>query len=106
MPGVEHAAVVLVRRDDLVAGLRSMPSCAICSASLALRVIAISSGSQPNAAARRRRTLSMLRLEHLPHVVDGRLVRDVEVALHRLLHDARARAEAAVVEVDDACDRA
>ena len=42
-----------------------------------------------------------VRLEHLPHVVHGRLVRDVEVALQRLVHDARARTAAAVVEVDD-----
>ena len=40
-------------------------------------------------------------LEDLPHVVHGRLVRDVEVALERLVHDARARTAAAVVQVDD-----
>ena len=78
-----------------------MPSCAICSASLALRVIASSSGSQPNSAARRRRTRLDVRLEDLPHVVHGRLVRDVEVPLERLVHDARARAAAAVVQIDD-----
>jgi hypothetical protein len=63
--------------------------------------MASSSGSQPNSAARRRRTLLDVRLEDLPHVVHGRLVRDVEVALQRLVDDARAGAHAAVVQVDD-----
>ena len=43
-------------------GFRSKPSCTICSDSLALRVIASSSGSHPNSAARRRLTVSMFRL--------------------------------------------
>ena len=34
-------------------------------------------------------------------MVDRRLVREVEVALERLVDDARARAAAAVVEIDD-----
>src|SRR5690606_26362861 len=42
-----------------------------------------------------------VRLEDLPHVVDGGLIRDVEIALERLVHDAGARADAAVVQVDD-----
>ena len=37
----------------------------------------------------------------VPHVVDRRLVRAVEIALQRLVHDARARAGVAVVQVDD-----
>jgi len=41
-----------------------------------------------------------LRLEQLPHGVDGRLVREVEVPLHRLLDDAGRGAHTAVVEVD------
>ena len=39
----------------------SMPFCAICIDSLALRVSASSDGSQPNSAARRRRTVTMFR---------------------------------------------
>jgi hypothetical protein len=66
-----------------------------------LRVIAISSGSQPKLAASRRRTASNLRLEHLPHRIGGGHVGVVEVAAHRLLHDAWARAHPAVVQVDD-----
>ncbi len=43
-----------------------------------------------------------LGLEDLPHRVGGRLVGVVEVALHRLLHPARRRAYAPVVQVDQA----
>ena len=42
-----------------------------------------------------------VRLEDLPHVVHGRLVRQVQVPLERLVHDARAGAAAAVVQIDD-----
>ena len=48
-----------------------MPSCTISSASLALRVMAISSGSQPNAAASRRRTASISGSSHAHMVIDG-----------------------------------
>jgi hypothetical protein len=34
-------------------------------------------------------------------VIDRRLVRDIQVPLERLVDDARARAAAAVVEIDD-----
>ncbi len=82
-------------------GCRSIPSCAICSPSLALRVMASSSVSQPTSAASLRRTCLDVRLERVPHVVDRRLVGDVEVALQRFVDDARARAGVAVVQVDD-----
>ena len=59
VPRVEHARVVLVRRTTSSPGFRSRPSCAISFASHALRVMAISSGSQPNSRASRRRTVSM-----------------------------------------------
>ena len=48
---------------------RSSPSCAICSASLALRVMASSSVSQPNSRGQPRAHRLDVRLEHLPHVV-------------------------------------
>ena len=78
-----------------------MPSCAICSASLALRVIASSSASQPNSAASRRRTVSMFGSSTCHMWYDGRLVREIEIALEGLVDDARARAAAAVVQIDD-----
>ena len=78
-----------------------MPSWAICSDSLALRVMASSSASHPNSRREPAPHVLDVRLEDLPHVVHGRLVGDVEVALERLVHHARAGAHAAVVEVDD-----
>ena len=79
-----------------------MPSCAICSASLALRVMRQLLGIAARISAAR---LAPHRLDVglllLPHVVDGRLVGDVEVALERLVDDTRAGADVAVVEVDD-----
>src|SRR5262245_40711234 len=41
-----------------------------------------------------------LRVEDAPHRVDGRVVREFQIASHRLLHYARARTDAAVVEID------
>ena len=101
LPGVEHAAVVLVGRDDLVAGLQVDSE---------LRDLQRFAGVARDrellgVAAERRRQAPPhrldVRLEDLPHVVHGRLVREVEIALERLVHDARARAAAAVVQVDD-----
>src|SRR5437762_2003220 len=42
-----------------------------------------------------------VRLEQVPHVMDRRLVRDVEIALQCFVDDARAGARVAVVQVDD-----
>ena len=101
IPGVEHAAVVLVGRDDLVARLQ---------VDAELRDLQRLAGVARDrellgVAAELRREAAAhgldVRLEDLPHVVHGRLVREVEVALERLVHDARARAAAAVVQVDD-----
>jgi hypothetical protein len=63
-----------------------------------LRVSASSSVSQPKPASNR----LLVRLEHLPQVVRGRLVRDVQVSLERFVDHARARADTAVVQVGDA----
>ena len=100
-PGVEHAPVVLVGGDHLVAGaeidaeLRDLQGLAGVAGD----------GELLGVAAEFRRELAPdaldVRLEHLPHVVDGRLVREIEIALEGLVDDARARAAAAVVEIDD-----
>jgi len=82
LPRREHARVVLVGGQHLVARLEVEAELAICSDSLALRVMANSSGSQPNSRASSRRHALDVRLQDLPHVVDGRLVRDVEVRLN------------------------
>ena len=106
IPGVEHAPVVLVRRDDFVAGLqveaelRDLQRLAGVARDGELLRVAAEFGRE--LAAHR----LDVRLEHVPHVVDRRLVRDVEIALNRLVHDARARAGVAVVQIDDACGRA
>jgi hypothetical protein len=34
-------------------------------------------------------------------VIDGRLVREIEIPLEGLVHDARARTAASIVEIDD-----
>ena len=101
LPRVEHPPVILVGRQDLVARLQVDPQlrdlqrlAGIPRDGQLLRVAAEFSGQAPSDRLE-------IRLEHLPHVVDGRLVRDVEVPLERLVDDTRARAHAAVVEIDD-----
>ena len=102
LPGVEHAAVVLVGREDFVAGrevdpeLRDLQRLAGVAGDRELLGIAAGAGGElaPDRFP--------VRLEHLPHVVHRRLVRDVQVALVGLVDDARARRDAAVVQVDDA----
>ena len=100
-PGVEHPPVILVGRDDLVARLevdaelRDLQRLARVARDGELFGIAAELRREPAAHA------LDVRLEDLPHVVHGRLVRDVEIALQRLVDDARARAAAAVVEIDD-----
>jgi hypothetical protein len=67
-----------------------MPRITFSSDSLALRVMAISSVSQPNVAGGQAAAHAFhLRLQHLPHVIDGRLIRVIEIPFHRFLHDAR-----------------
>ena len=101
LPRVEHPPVVLVGRHDFVAGLerdaelRDLERLARVARDGELLGIASELGRQPPAHA------LDVGLEDLPHVVHGRLVRDVEVALERLVHDARARTAAAVVQIDD-----
>ncbi len=69
-------------------------------ASEAFRVIAISSGSQPNSRARSRRTLS-IRGSSVCHMwIDRELVAEPEVPDHLLEHVGRGGAASAVVEVD------
>ena len=66
-----------------------MVSCA----SEALRVIAISSGSQPKSLRQVAAHALDPRLEHAPHVVDRQLVAEPEVADHRVEHVGRRRAD-------------
>ena len=80
--------------------LRSRPKIIVSFASDALRVIAISSGSQPNSVARSRRTDSMRGSSTRHMCSDGQLVREAQVADHLLEHVRRRRAAAAVVQVD------
>ena len=83
-------------------GLKSMPMSRISSDSDALRVIAISSRSQPNISARPVRIVSRLRLEYLPHRVSGGVFLLPDVTNERFGDDARARRNAAVIEIHDA----
>jgi hypothetical protein len=101
VPRVQHAAVVLVGRDDLVTRLQVDPELGDLerftrvARDRKLLGVASECGRQP---APHRLDVG---LEDLPHVVHGRLVRQVEVPLERLVHHARARAAPAVVQVDD-----
>ena len=101
LPRVEHAAVILVRRDHLVARLQIEAELRDlqCLARIARdgELLGVASGFGREVAAHRLH----VRLEHVPHVMNGRLVRHVEVSLQRLVHDARARTGVAIVEIDD-----
>jgi hypothetical protein len=100
LPGVEHAPVVLVRRDDLVARREVEPELRDLQR---LAGVACDGELLGVAAELAREPLTHrldVRLEHLPHVIRRRLVRDVEVALHRLVHCARTGADTTVVQVD------
>ena len=83
-------------------GLKSMPINRISSDSEALRVIAISSRSQPNSSARPVRIVSRLWLEDLPHGVSGGVFLFPDVTDERFGHDPRAGRNAAIVQIDDA----
>ncbi len=101
IPGVEHAAVVLVGRDDLVAGFQVDSELGDLE-----RLAGVARDRELfGVAPERRREASPhrldVRLEDLPHVVHGRLVRQVQVPLERFVHHARARTAAAVVQIDD-----
>ena len=100
IPGGEHAAVVLLGGEHLVAGLevdavlRDLQRLARVARDGNLLGVAAELGGEP--AAR-----GFAVLFELPAEVDGRLVRKVEIAFERLVHDARARAAVAVIEVDE-----
>ena len=101
VPRVEHPPVVLVRRDDFVPGLEIDPELRDLQR---LARVARDRHLLGTAAELRREPAAHrldVRLEDLPHVVHGRLVGDVEIALEGLVDDARAGAAAAVVQVDD-----
>ncbi len=106
VPGGHHPAVVLVRRQHLVAPLGGRsPRSSVCIPSEAFRVMAISSGSQPNSRASSRRTAFDPGFEQVPQVMRRGGVGEPEVA-GQGVHDDRGRgADAAVVEVDQGSGR-
>ena len=101
LPRVEHPPVVLICRQDFVAGfqvdaqLRDLQRLARVPRDRQFLGVAAELGGEPTPDGLE------IRLEHLPHVVHRRLVRDVEVPLHRLVHHTWARADAAVVQIGD-----
>ena len=106
LPRIEHARVVLVGGHDLVAGLQVDPELRDLQRLAGIARDGKLLGVAAELGGQLRAHRLDVRLEHLPHVVHRRLVRDVEVPLHRLVDDARAGADAAVVQVDRGCDRA
>ncbi len=101
VPGGEHAGIIMVGDDHLVAPLQ---------------IDAQDQGLHPlGGVARDRQLLGVAaelscqraadgldpRLEHLPHVVCRQLVREAQVANHLLEHVSRRGADTAVIEVDD-----
>src|SRR2546425_1968188 len=101
LPCVDHAAVVLVRRQYLVA--RVQIDAELCDLKAFARVTR--DGELLGVAAGLGREVAPhgfdVRLEQVPHVVNGRLVRHVEIPLERLVNHTRARTGVAVVEIDD-----
>ena len=101
-PGVEHPAVVLRGRQHFVAGreidaeLRDLQRLAGVARQGEFLGVDADVGGEAAADG------FLVRLEHLPHVIDGRLVRDVQVAFEGFVDDARAGADAAVVQIGDA----
>ena len=97
----EHAGVVVRRRQDLVSAAKLEPQQAGLhrlggvAGDGDLLAVAAEGGGQPGSDR------LDLRLEDPPHRVRRRLIREVEVAAHRLHDDARRGGHAAVVEVDD-----
>src|SRR5258708_38022494 len=101
VPRVQHPPVVLVRRDDFVARLEIDPELRDLQ-----RLARVPRDRHLlGAAAEFRREPAAdgldVRLEDRPHVIDRRLVGDIEIALEGFVDDARAGAAAAVVQVDD-----
>src|SRR5262245_36500646 len=99
-PRGEHSRVILVGGQNLVARFQIQPELADFQ-----RLAGVArDGDLVHIAAEREREPAAhafdLRVEDAPHRVDGRVVREFQIASHRLLHYARARTDAAVVEID------
>ena len=101
VPRREHARVVLRRREHLVPALERDPQLhgleRLARVARDRHLLGIAAEARREAAPHR----LDLGFEDLPHRVRRRRVGVVEVAPHRLLHHARARAHAAVVQVDE-----
>ncbi len=101
-PRVEHPPIVLRRRQHFVARreidaeLRDLQRLAGVARQRQFLGVDADVGGEAAADG------FLVRLEHLPHVINGRLVRDVQVALEGFVDDARAGADAAVVQIGDA----
>ncbi len=98
----DHAAVVLRRRQDLVAGLQVDPELQRLEA---LRGVARDRHLfciDPPLPGHARSHRLPLRLQDLPHGVGRGLVGELDVTLECVLYVRRSRAYTAVVEVDDA----
>src|SRR5262249_53797998 len=99
-PRGEHSRIILVGRQNLVARFQIHSELADFQG---LTGVARDGDLFHVAAERERKAAAHtfdLRVEDAPHRVDGRVVRKFQVAPHRVLHDARARADASVVQID------
>ena len=101
VPRVQHPGVVLIRGDDLVARREVDPQLGDLQR---LARVARDGHFFGIAAELGRESPAYgldVRLEDLPHVVHGGLVREVEITLEGVVDHPGAGAAAAVVEIDD-----
>ena len=101
LPGGDHARVILIGGEHFVARLQA--PCRVersPAPSLALRVMAISSGSQPNDSRQPAPHRFDARIENVPHVVRRVQVLHFEIADLGVHHDLRRGRDAAVVQID------
>src|SRR5215468_7286286 len=99
-PRGKHSRIILVGRQNLVARFQIHSELANFQS---LAGVARDGDLFHIAAEREREAAAYafdLRVEDAPHRVDWRVVRKFQIAPHRVLHDARAGAYAAVVEID------
>ena len=101
IPRIEHPPVILVGRHHVIAGLEIESELAdlqtLAGVARDRQLLHVAADFDGELAAH----LLDVGLERVPHEVNRRLVRRVEIALQRLMHDAGAGARVPVVEVDD-----